>query len=87
MANIGSEVYRAINWKEKGNKEYSEKAFIRSLELFDLTKESKLTDTQLREALRMREVWVDYFAYNNQFNSNKEGINNYFKYLTIASRN
>jgi len=37
MANIGSEVERALKWKEKGNLEYGEKAFFRALELFDLT--------------------------------------------------
>ena len=86
MANIGSEVYRSINWKEKGNSEYSNKAFIRSLELFDLTKESKLTYSQLKELLRMREMWVDYFKYDNEYNSTGECINKYFKYLAIASR-
>jgi hypothetical protein len=87
MANIGSEIYRAINWKEKNNKEYSEKAFVRSLELFDMSKSSKLTHTQLKELLRAREIWVDFFKYENIFNSTGEGINNYFKYLTISSRN
>ena len=37
LANIGSEVIRAINWRKKGNKEYSILAFERALELFDLT--------------------------------------------------
>jgi hypothetical protein len=83
MANIGSEVYRAINWKEK-NEEYAQKAFERSLELFDLTKQSKLTYPEYKELLRMREVWVDYFKYDNEYNSTKEDINKYFMYLTIA---
>ena len=77
MANIGSEVYRAISWKEK-NIEYSNMAFIRSLELFDLTKESELSYPQDRELTRMREMWVDYFMYDNQYNSTKEFFNNYF---------
>jgi hypothetical protein len=87
MANIGSEVYRAIKWKNKGNEEYSEDAFIRSLELFDLSKEAELTYPQLKELLRMRELWVDYFKYDNQYNSTAEFINNYFTYLTIAYKN
>ena len=33
LANIGSDVYRAINWKQRGNEEYAEEAFVRSLEL------------------------------------------------------
>ena len=84
MANIGSEVYRAINWKEKGNTEYANRAFDRSLELFDLTKESKLTYPQYKELCRMREIWVDYFKYDNKYNSDKLSINKYFEYLTIA---
>jgi len=87
MANIGSEVYRAINWKEKGNEEYAQMAFERSLELFDLTKESELTYPKYKELLRMREIWVDYFKYDNDYNSTAESINNYFKYLTIAFKN
>ena len=86
MANIGSEVYRAINWKEK-NREYSEMAFIRSLELFDLTKESKLTYPQYKELLRMREIWVDFFKYDNQYKSTEESINKYFMYLTVGFKN
>lgn len=86
MANIGSEVYRAISWKER-NSEYSEIAFNRSLELFDLTKNSKLTSSQYRELTRTREIWVDYFKYDNQYNSTGEDINKYFMYLTIAFKN
>ena len=86
MANIGSEVYRAINWKKKGNEEYAQLAFLRSLELFDLTKQSKLTFSQYKELTSMRELWVDYFKYDNQYNSTESFFNNYFKYITIACR-
>jgi len=87
MANIGSEVYRAINWKKKNNQEYAQMAFVRSLELFDLTKESKLEASQYRELTRMREMWVDFFNYDNQYNSTEDSINKYFTYLTIAFKN
>ncbi|MHC1716370.1 MAG: hypothetical protein AB9915_00535 [Candidatus Dojkabacteria bacterium] len=87
MANIGSEVYRAINWRNKNNKEYANMAFIRSLELFDLSKQSKLEPSQYRELTRMREIWVDYFEYDNDYNSTEDSINNYFTSLTIAFKN
>ncbi len=87
MANIGSEVYRAVNWRNKNNKEYADIAFIRSLKLFDLSKGSKLTPSQYRELTRMREIWVDYFKYENQYNSTDEDIYKYFMYLTIAFKN
>lgn len=86
MANIGSEVYRAINWRNKGNEEYAQLAFERSLELFDLSKNSTLTFPQYKELLRMREIWVDFFKYDNQYNSTGESINRYFMYITIASK-
>ena len=45
MANVGSEVERALNWQAKGNKEYSRLAFERALELLDFTTEGiKKTD-------------------------------------------
>ena len=37
MANIGSEVERALNWRIKKNTDYAQKAFERALELIDLT--------------------------------------------------
>ena len=37
MANIGSEVIRAINWKNKDNPKYCQQAFQRALELLHLT--------------------------------------------------
>jgi hypothetical protein len=37
MANIGSEVERALNWRRKNNPTYSQRAFERALELIDLT--------------------------------------------------
>ena len=87
MANIGSEVYRAINWRNRGEEKDSEMAFIRSLELFDLTKESKLTYPQFKELLRMREIWVDYYKYDNVYKSTEEFFINYFMYITIAFKN
>ena len=36
MGNIGSEVGRSMNWREKGNEDYAMQAFWRAMELFDL---------------------------------------------------
>ena len=87
MANVGSEVYRAINWRKKDNEDYAQMAFERSLELFDLSKDSKLKYSQYRELTRMREIWVDYFKYDNKYNSTEESINKYFMYMTIGFKN
>ncbi|MCI0480803.1 MAG: hypothetical protein L0213_04360 [Candidatus Dadabacteria bacterium] len=37
MANIGSEVSRALNWMAKGNPEYSRKAAARAFESLELS--------------------------------------------------
>ncbi|MCB9790493.1 hypothetical protein H6764_00525 [Candidatus Nomurabacteria bacterium] len=87
MANIGSEVHRAINWKERGNLEYAQAAFVRSLELFDISKDSPLTRGQFKELCRTRELWVDFFAYENLYSSNSLFFKKYFDLLTIAFRN
>ena len=84
MANIGSEVERTIAWKEKGDKEYSDQAFIRSLELFDLTLGSKHTLPKLKEVARTREMWVDFIQYGNNYNSTKKIWRNYFMQLLMA---
>lgn len=86
MANIGSEVDRAINWKNKNNLCYSEKAFFRALELIDLSLDCEKKYTRLRELARVREALVDYFYYNNQYGSSDKTWHNYFFAFTHAAR-
>ncbi len=54
MANIGSEVERALNWKARQNADYSRKAFERALELVDLTLESASGMARFKELARLR---------------------------------
>lgn len=84
MANIGSEVERTISWNEKNNAVYSDKAFIRSLELFNMTLDSNLTLSQRKEVARAREIWTDFIRYGNQYKSDKEQWRRYFLQLLVA---
>lgn len=77
MANIGAEIGRAINWREKGEKE-SQSFFERGLELLDLTIEDSKNKNRLRELLRVRECLADYFCFDNIYGSTDEKWNNYF---------
>lgn len=86
LANIGSEVFRAINWKNKNNKNYSDMAFERALELFDLTIAAPKNRTRLREITRARELLVDYFAGENTYRSSDEGWRKYFMEFNFAAR-
>ena len=67
MANIGSEVERALNWQTKNNSAYCQRAFERALELLDLTLEEMTGFPRLKELARLREAMVDYFLGTNYF--------------------
>ena len=85
MANLGSEVERALIWKSK-NPEYSAKAFERALELLDLTLESCQKASRLKELARAREVLADFFFGSNEFSSSEKSIHDYFFQFACAAR-
>jgi hypothetical protein len=86
MANIGSEVERALNWRIKKNTDYAQKALERALELIDLTLGNDKNYAHLREIARMREAIVDYFIGENQFISSESSWRSYFLPFAYASR-
>jgi len=86
MANIGSEVSRALNWQAKGKKDYCEKAASRALELIDLSLEALETFPRLKEMARLREAVVDYFYGSNQFASSEILWRKYFDRFNYAAR-
>jgi len=86
MANIGSELERALNWQAKGNSAYCRHSFERALELIDLTLESVNSFPRLKELARMREVIVDYFLGENSFMSTEDSLRKYFSHFLYAVR-
>jgi len=86
MANIGSEVERALKWQKKNNVPYSEQSAFRALELTDLTLNSVKGFSRLKEVARLREAIVDYFFGLNQFMSSEKSWRQYFSNLTYAAR-
>lgn len=86
MANIGSEVERTISWKNKKNRDYSNLAFERSLELLDLTIENSKNKSRLKELLRLREILADYFVFDNEYSSSDQLWRNYFYPFNFAAR-
>ena len=86
MANIGSEVERALNWWAKHNAAYSQKAFERALELIDLSLDSMRSLTRLKETARLREAIVDYFFGTNEFLSTDASWRKYFLHFAYAAR-
>jgi hypothetical protein len=85
MANIGSEVERALNWQKKNNTDYSQKASERALELISLTIRNVKSYARLKEMTRMKEAIADYFFGSNQFMSTEKSWRSYFSHFTYAA--
>ena len=86
MANIGSEVERALHWQAKHNAGYTQKAYERALELLDLTLDCAMGFARLKELARVREAIVDYFSGSNQFMSTESSWKKYFLCFAYAAR-
>jgi hypothetical protein len=88
MANVGSEVFRALKWKEKGKPERAELAADRALELLDFTiRCAQQSKKKLKELLRLREILCDYFYGENDYGSTQENLNKYFYALELETAN
>ncbi len=86
MANIGSEVGRAMRWRRKGNTEYAQRAAVRALELLDLSLDAGHSYSQLKELARVREAVVDYLFGSNEFASSEALWRSYFDHFNYAAR-
>ena len=86
MANIASEVERALNWRAKNNGAYAERAFERALELLDLSLADAGSPSRRRELARVREALVDFFCGSNTPASTDASWRKYFSPFTYAAR-
>ncbi len=86
MANVGSEVERALNWKAKNDPQYSMKAFERALELLDLTLDYCQEKFHFKEIARTREVLVDFFMGSNEYATSEKFLRSYFFQFAYAAR-
>ena len=86
MANVGSEVERALNWRVKNNTAYAQRAFERAIELLDLTLDGTRSRARLKELARVRETLVDYFVGSNACASTDASWRKYFFSFAYAAR-
>ncbi|MBI3442558.1 MAG: hypothetical protein HY007_02230 [Candidatus Sungbacteria bacterium] len=86
MANIGSEVHRALMWQEK-NKGHFDLAIDRALELFDFTLEDpRWRGPKLKELARAREL-LCYAAFGeNPYHTDLADLDKYFFTFAFAAR-
>ncbi len=85
LANVGCDIERAIRWRNKNNLDFSRKAFDRALELLIFTKLDPKNATSRRELCRMHEMLVDYFVYDNEYNSTDSAWQKYFYSFNYAA--
>ncbi len=79
LANVGSEVERAIAAWRSGRRERFENAFDRALELVDLTaNDERWRGHRRREILRAREEFVRLFFETPHDPASAEGLRRYF---------
>ncbi len=86
LANVGCDVDRTIQWRNKGNLEYSHDAFERAIELLDFTiADPKHKNGTLKELLLVRECLIDYFMYDNVYSSTDKFWQDYFYQFNYAA--
>ena len=84
LANIGCDIERTIKWRDKGRHEDSLQAFYRALELIDLTIADPKNRKRLKEIVIARELLVDYFVYDNVYQSTDKQWQDYFYAFNYA---
>jgi hypothetical protein len=85
LANVGSEVERALSWAAWGNAEYSRNAFERGQKLMEFTIADPKHRGRLRELTRLREVLLDCFLEDNEYESPPENRHSYFHAYGMAA--
>lgn len=85
MGNIGGEVHRAV-LAEAQNPRDAEAAFIRALELIDLTLADKKLRGRRKEITRLREILCDTVTGSKTYQTNLEDLDRYLMPFAIAAR-
>ena len=85
LGNVGSDIERAISWRNRGKIEDSEKALARALELLQFTILDPKNKSRRKELFRVKEVLLDYFYGENEYGSSDALWQQYFYHYAYAS--
>lgn len=85
LGNVGSEINRALNWREKDANLY-ESAIDRAFELLDMTIADPRWRTRLKEIIRTRELLADAIFGGEEYQTTLEDLNRYFFNFAFAAR-
>ena len=87
MANIGSEVERAVRAHEQANTGRWTHALGRALELFDMTaSDARWRGHRRREVLRVREIFCALFFADSPAADDARFLKKYFLQFAVAAR-
>lgn len=85
LGNIGSEVSRALHWRDK-DEDLFRGAVERALELLDLTLGDSRWRGRLKEIARAREVFCDAVLGGKEYQNSLEDLDRYFFHFAMAAR-
>jgi hypothetical protein len=85
LGNVGSEVSRALRWRNKDPLLF-ESAMIRALELLDLSIQDPRWRRRLKELTRARELLCDAWSGGKEYRTDLEGLDRYFFNFALAAR-
>lgn len=85
LANIGTDVDRAIRYRQRGDIEASDQAIYRAIELIDFTVADPKNKRRLKEVLRARELLLDHFWGEDQWGMDDDFWRQYFYDFNYAA--
>ena len=85
LGNVGSEVHRAAQWKNK-DEELSRNSLYRALELLDFTIQDPRWKKGLKELARVREFLIDAFYGGKEYGNTLDDLDRYFFQFAFAAR-
>jgi hypothetical protein len=85
LGNVGSEISRAIRWKDKDARLF-DGALTRALELLDLTLDDPRWKSRLKELARARELVADAWCGGEQYGTLLEDLDRYFFHFALFAR-
>ena len=78
ISNIGSEVQRAIKWKNKGDQDKAERFCDKAIEFWRLSERDPKNSHRIQEFECAIEELQDYFCGQNQYNTTDETLTRYY---------